>query len=1085
MFFKIIKFEVLSRFKRPMSALLVLLMAFQAIWFTQGSFEHYANESTLMNGSALFYRNFAGGGLIMTMIIAIITGTVLFKDIQFKSASLLYTTPIHEKKFFLGRFMAAYLINIVMSAGLILGMALVPFSGIAGPDQLGPTPWIQIMHGFFVLTVPNLFVMTAVCFAALVFFKKMTAGYLSIFAVMLIFMVCESIRSNFPNVNLLMLIDPSTFIYTTITLDKVSATSKSTAFLQLTELFFINRTIWVGGSAILLLLALRKFSFKYFVDIDNKRKKSKRSAIDESQAAYDLPVPVVNLNFSQFDLIKKIGRLSFLEFRNVVRPSNFKVILGLLCVMFLVQSMFTNASFYIGEHHPLTSTMTLTRVAQGVFLMFLLMIWTGELLFKDKTLNIWQLNDIAPVPTWVTHSSKFIAMCGVALLMAITMIACGMLTQIILGAPYEIDLALYAEDMLIHKWGWFTYILNIAFVFFVAGITGNRFATHIFSVGYYIFNLVSIEYEIIHQIRFTYSVVPGVEDFSEMNGYGIWNIASFWFFIMWSTMAVVFVLLGIHFWRRGTEINLWRKFSFKGGQLNPYGKVVVALCLVAFLSLQSFIIRKVNVPGNYESEESLNRKDSEYETTYKKIQSLPHPKITGIDLQLDLFPDNRQAIYSASMKLTNFNSESVDTLYLNSTKFASVQTVEWNGKSLSPHWHDERLAISAYVLNLSPSDSGILAVTGDRKYIGFTQIGETPQPELMYNGSFLHARDLLPIIGYNYDRTLKTNRDRRSLGIEMLVSRMPPVTDTAALAQDAFAFDSEWLRGTISISTSEDQTAVAPGKKIRHWKEAGRNHYVYEIEAKSPYEWFFASAEYAETNMALSEKVSASIMFKNSHHYNLNLYKRALQSSFQFVESNLGPYPFSEVRLLEIPFYQQKLYSFPNTIAISEKEGWFADTTALEERSYVFFTAASQLISHWTKQNIKLSNVQGANMIKVALPEAMALILIEKYFGKKGVDLLLEKKKKAYIKDRGNEPNLEPALLYADGIDYLESNKGTSALFELSQKLGGDRFIERVREWSIQNNDKNTHFLSLYQFLIQDLDPESLAQIKTTFEKVS
>ena len=1084
MLFKIIQFEVLARFKRPMSALLLLLMAFQAVWFTQGSFEHYANESTLMNGSALFYRNFAGGGLVMTMIIAIITGTVLFKDIQFKSASLLYTTPVHEKGFFLGRFLAAYIINIVMSAGLILGMALVPFSGIAGPDQLGPTPWAQMMHGFFVLTVPNLFVMTAVCFTALVFFKKMAAGYLSIFAITLTFMVCESVRSNFPNINLLMLIDPSTFIYTTITLDKVNATAKSTAFLQLTELFFINRIIWVGGSALLLLLALRKFSFKYFIDIADKKKRSKDSTIDETQAVYDLPVPLVDLQFSQFDFIKKIGRLSFLEFRNVVRPGNFKVILGLLCIMFLVQSMLANASFYIGEHHPLTSTMTLTRVTQGVFLMLLLMIWTGELLFKDKTLNIWQLNDIAPVPTWVTHSSKFIAMCGVALVMALTMIACGMLTQILLGAPHEIDLALYAEDMLMHKWGWLTYILNIAFVFFVAGITGNRFATHIFSVGYYIFNLVSIEYKIIDQLRFTYSVVPGVEDFSEISGYGIWNLASFWFFIMWSTMAVVFMLLGIHFWRRGAEINLLRKFSFKGGQLNPYGKIVVALCLVAFFTLQSFIIRKVNVPGNYESEESLNRKDSEYETSYRRIQPLPHPKITGIDLQLDFFPNDRRASYSATMKLTNFNTASVDTLYLNSAKFAAIQTVEWNGKPLPTHWHDERLAISAYILHLLPSDSGTLLVKGERKYIGFTQRGDTPQPELMYNGSFLYARDLLPIIGYNYDRVLKTNRDRRSMGMEMLASRMAPVTDTVALAQDAFAFDAEWLTGTISVSTSEDQTVVAPGKKIRHWKEAGRNYAVYEIEEKSPYEWFFASAEYAVTTTPLSEKVSASIMFKNAHNYNLKLYKQALKSSFQFVESNLGPYPFSEVRLLEIPFYQEKLYSYPNTIAISEKEGWFADTTAMEERSYVFFTAASQLISHWTKQNIRLSNVQGADMLKVALPEALALILIEKHFGKEGVELLLEKKKKAYIIDRGNEPNLEPPLLYADGIDYLESNKGTAALYALSKTIGHRQFVQNVKKWAELNALRNTHFKEFYDFTTEKLDASQLSEIKSLFEEV-
>ncbi|MEM0939724.1 MAG: hypothetical protein AAGI25_08025 [Bacteroidota bacterium] len=135
--------------------------------------------------------------------------------------------------------------------------------------------------------------------------------------------------------------------------------------------------------------------------------------------------------------------------------------------------------------------------------------------------------------------------------------------------------------------------------------------------------------------------------------------------------------------------------------------------------------------------------------------------------------------------------------------------------------------------------------------------------------------------------------------------------------------------------------------------------------------------------------------------------------------------------------------------------------------------------------NIRLSNVQGADMMKIALPEALDLILVEKQYGREGLDPLLDKKKKAYIKYRGNEPNKEPALIYADGVDYLEPNKGTLILFELSQKLRDDRFIERIVEWStLNNNEKNMQFLSLYQFLIQDLDIEALAQIKTIFEEV-
>ena len=103
--------------------------------------------------------------MLLIIVIAIITGTVLYKDIQFKSAGIFYTLPINEKKFFLGRFLSAFLVNVIIGAGIFVGMSLVPYSGIGAPDKFGPTPWGQMVHGFFLLTAGNLLMLTMVCFA--------------------------------------------------------------------------------------------------------------------------------------------------------------------------------------------------------------------------------------------------------------------------------------------------------------------------------------------------------------------------------------------------------------------------------------------------------------------------------------------------------------------------------------------------------------------------------------------------------------------------------------------------------------------------------------------------------------------------------------------------------------------------------------------------------------------------------------------------------------------------------------------------------------------------------------------------------
>ena len=71
----------------------------------------YTNETILVNSAATFYKNLAGSGIFMIIIVAIITGPILFKDVQYHTGQWLYAKLIAEKKFFTGKFLAAFIIN--------------------------------------------------------------------------------------------------------------------------------------------------------------------------------------------------------------------------------------------------------------------------------------------------------------------------------------------------------------------------------------------------------------------------------------------------------------------------------------------------------------------------------------------------------------------------------------------------------------------------------------------------------------------------------------------------------------------------------------------------------------------------------------------------------------------------------------------------------------------------------------------------------------------------------------------------------------------------------------------------------------
>ncbi|MEM9326709.1 MAG: hypothetical protein AAGA85_13680 [Bacteroidota bacterium] len=1078
---KILQFELRARFKQPITLLFFLMLVFQGIWYTQGSYEYYVNDSTLMNGAALFYKNFAGGGMLLIIVIAIITGTLLYKDIQYKSAGFMYTLPMDEKKFFLGRFFSAFLINVIIGTGIFVGMLLTPYSGIGGPEKFGPMPWGQMFHGFFLLTVVNLFMLTMICFSMLVFFKKMAAGYLSIFAFVMFFLVGEASSSNASNMFIYEMIDPFTYVYTSVQMDALPATLKNTSYLSLTSTFYLNRLFWLGGTLMLFFLAYRKFSFKQFIAVDSRKKV--KLIEDTSTKGFKLSIPSVQLNFTSMEFIRKFWRLAVLEFKNVVRPVNFKIIIGIFALMFFLQNILWNATYYLGPTHPLTSTMTYVRLPTGFFIIIILMIWAGELFFKDKVSNIWQITDALPVPVWVTQFSKFVAMCGISLIMALVIMGCGILAQLVTGGWAQIDMIRYADDLLGYKWGWLTFVMHIALVFFVAGLTGNRFLTHVLCVGYYLFNIISFDQGIMEEVRFGFGLVPGVEDFSEMNGYGIWTISSFWFFLMWTAFTVALVLLGIHFWRRGSSLNFMRKLTFQTNQLNLSGKGVVVLSFVAFFFLLSFITQQVNDKGNFETEAQEKVVDANYEKKYKWLESKLQPKLTHLDVNLDLYPEDRKAIYTASMELTNQTSRPVDTLYLHFEDFVVFEAIQWNAESVAIAWLDADLGQMALAIAIDTAASGTLFISAQKQYTGFTQSGESPQPDLTFNGTFMSAKDILPGIGYDADRELDQNRDREDHGLAKIGARMAEAQDDVALSEDFFTWYATHLEGHIMITTSEDQIAIAPGKLVGSASANGRNSYEYAVTERAPYDWYFGSAQYEQQSFDI-DGLQSQFFFKPEHPFNIERFQSAVAASHQFIGSELGAYPFEELRIMEIPFYQEDHYAFTNAIAISEKEGWYTEASGLPQQAYITFSIASQMMSHWISHNLQLGNVQGAEMLTKALPQALAMHVVGSLHGEEAVAGLLEKKNNFYSKERGNEPNTEPPLIQADGVEYLEANKGTVAMYELSQLMGLEAFTSTLVRWVDEQKGSNAYFQSLYNVLLAQLAQDDLKKARLNFEQV-
>jgi ABC-type transport system involved in multi-copper enzyme maturation permease subunit len=1075
---RIVAFELRSRFSQWTTAIFVLMLLFQGIWYTKGTFDYYTNDGVLMNAPAIFYKNFAGGGMLMIIMVAILTGTVLFKDIERQTGQWAYALPVREKTFFLGRFLAAYAINVLLALGYFGGMLLVPYSGIGAAPRFGPAPLGQMLHGFVLFTLPNLFLMTAVIFAALVYFRKMAAGYLALFLTVIFFLVMQSTAETSGSTPVLEVLDCFGYVAVSATIDHLTTFDKNHAYLPVGGTLLLNRVLWLGVALGLLGLAYRRFSFKGFLTQNKPGTAVERGEPEPVQ--FGLKLPRTSLSFQGIDFLKKLGSLAVLEFKNVVRPSGFRVILGVILLMVLMQNLLWNATYYIGPTVPVTANMTNFRLTFGVFIMLLLMIWAGELFFKDKIVGIWPITDALPVPVWVTQVSKFIAMVGVALVLALAFLTMGVVVQLLHGGWNLIDWRLYAYDILGFNWGWLTYVLEIAFVFFVAGLTGQRYLTHILSVGRFLFMIISFDMGLAEQTIFAYAAVPGLEDYSEISGYGIWTVAARWYFAMWAVLATGFVLLGVLFWERGATQKWFRKLTFMGSQLGWAGKLTALGALVGFFVLQSFIVRNVNGAGNFKFEEQKDQEAAEYERKYGYLAARPQPRYQAVNLTFDFFPAERRAVYQADLTLSNPTTVAIDTLFLTLNEFVRVRELSANGVALARLLDDPAHELSAYRLPqpLAPGASVTLRLRAEKAYRGFTQSGDDPQADLTFDGSFGSIREFLPVIGYDEERELDENRKRTEQGLPKLTSRMAPPTDARALSQDAYAPDALPVTGRLTLGTEAPQTAFGPGQLTRRWTVGNRTYFQYEITQPAPFDWQVGSARLSE-RVTTANGVKFSVLASPKHPFNVGVYEAILPKAVAFVSKTLGAYPYREARLVEVPRYQGKFFAFPNTIAIAEQEGWLADTSGLKEKAYLYQTVATQLIKHWVQQRVRVAHVQGADLLRVALPEALALHFVREQLGPEAVAVLVKKKQDAYGKDRNNEPNREPALLQADGAEYFEANKGAIALYDAIQALGLSAFSRLLIDWVNRDPDGLRTFGSLYEQFRAKLPPAGREKFET------
>ncbi|KPQ19403.1 MAG: Aminopeptidase N [Algoriphagus marincola HL-49] len=1097
MFKDIFLFELKYRFGRPATWIYFFLLLVVAALLI-GSGNTPASEKVFHNAPIVIANLLLLISIFGILIASAVMGVPLYRDLEHKTGTFLFSYPITKSGYFMGRFWGSFLTLMFISSGALIGVYL---GSILGPlfgteaERYGPNSLINYLHPWLTLLLPNLWLAGSLFFALIVFTRNIRSIYSGGIVVFIIYLLANFLSQDIENKDLVQLIDP--FGVNTFDLQTRYLTpyEQNSFFLPLEGNLLLNRLLWVSIGLVLFIAAYARFSFNYFFQTSQKKTKEKQ----EKESNYFLKKLDVITDFSKKYQWNSLKTLTKIEVQNITKDVYFRSIL-LGGLIFLVLDFWIGITLYSVPNYPSTSfLMEFKTFDYNLFVFIIIVFFTGEALHRDQSTGYSIINDTFPVRDSVIISSKFLGMAFICLILTTVPIFVGILIQTLKGY-FNYDLKVYLIDSYLISLP--DYLQMVLLVFAVHVVVNNKFAGHAAAIGIWLVMLILRNFADYNFNLFFYSYKPGYT-WSDMNGLGHFGTSLFWFNLYWTAWGIFLVLFFSIFFSRGTE-NTWKsRWQIAKSRLSKPAPRLSFVFLLIALASGGYIFNNVVYKNNYRTSDENTIRSVAYEKQLKKYEGIPQPKFTKINIQADLFPMERKADFLAEVELVNKTDSPIDSIHFNSTSLSDFKVIlggdtldhrfpleyepskfQFFGKKEEREWYK----ITALPEPMMPGDTLQFTIVSEAGYSGFPNSGY--QREIIYNGTFFSGG--VPEIGYNAQAEISSDEDRRKYDLPEKPEDLPPHDDPVGRSTLLFADDADFIQFEAVVSTVPSQIAVAPGYLQREWEENGRRYFHYIQDTPIQAFFTFVSAEYEvlrdEAELPDGQKVDIEIFYDKQHAYNLDRFLQSYKDGLTYFSETYGNFQFRQMRLLEFPRYAGFAQSFPNTVPFSEDFGWVAYFSDPNDFDYVYYVTAHELAHQWWGHQITPNYTRGSNLISEALAEFSALILTERRYGKDNMKRFLKSELDNYLRGRSNESKKENVFINCNRA-YQWYYKGSLILYGLRDLIGPEAMDSALykfnQDFGLRQEPPFPGSSDLYNYLAEATPDSLMYYLDDTWNKIT
>jgi hypothetical protein len=1026
--------------------------------------------------------------LIMA-ILAVLVGTAFLssaalRDADFRMSGIVYSTRITRNAYvfarFLGAFLATYLAYLATSLGFMAGAA-APW---LDQELIGPFAFSHYAYATLIVGLPALFVNSSIVYAVAVISRDQRIAYAAIIALLVINQVASAVLGQMDYREIAALVDPTGGSAIGDAIQYWTIFERNTQLVPFSGALLENRLLWTMIGLAMLAVSYWRFRFE-----TAEGKRGRTIAVDTgnetiARNANTTDFPRISANFSGNSGWAQFRARTRFEVKNVIRSVFFWVLVA-LAVANAMGSFFGLSAIFGTELYPVTRVLTnLMRGTVTLSLLVLIVFYGAELVWRDREVRFQDILGSTPTPSWAFVLAKMVAAVLVVLIFLLVSVATAVLFQLFNGYT-NIEPGLYFVGF-VYDYG-YSFALAVVLSVVVQIVSPNKYFGMLLMV-LYVLGLIILPGAGFEDPLYIYGS-NGPVSYSDMNGFDGQLKISLWYNLYWTCFAVLLGVLGYLLWMRGPEESLRLRLRNIGVNANAMTRLIAGIAALGFVSFGSWIFYNTHIVNEYLTADDQRTQLAEFERRYLHLDKLAVPKITDVQVDVELYPADKAYAVTGKFMVENRTGSPLVDVPVGFALNLEVNNITLEGAVLNETDEEFNLYQFRFEPALQPGARRALdfSITRDPKgFVHGSNLADLSAGGGVFgNGSFVNSGVLAPYLGFPSGILLTDRADRAREELEPV--RRAADLDDETHWYEGFVTDADWINFEMTVTTDADQVAIAPGYLQSESLEGDRRRFHYKMDA--PMQNFYAvlSARY-ETLVEEWNGIELSVYYHPGHSWNVERMMHSLKVSLEYFTSNFSPYQYRQMRVLEFPAYAAFAQSFPNTVPWSEGIGFIADLTDPESIDYVFYVGAHEVAHQWWAHQVSSANVQGQTSLIETLAQYSALMVMEQEYGPHLMRRFLKFELDRYLSGRGGEAMEELPLYRVENQPYIHYRKGSVAMYAIKDAMGEDA-VNRALASLIAEKAYHYSPYPISRDLIRHLRAEATTQpqqdlITDLFEKI-